>query len=173
MRTLLFTIPLFLVILSACSQPTSTSTETDFNSNWEFSLDGSDWRPVTLPHDWSVEYPFDSINGEGCTAYLVGGMGKYHKKFPSSAQPVTYLLFDGVYNRATVTLNEQEVGFHPYGYAPIYYDISEQLNPAGQENNLLVEVDRSRYADSRWFTGSGIYREVRLLEEPALHVPPW
>jgi hypothetical protein len=78
-----------------------------------------------------------------------------------------------VYNNATVRINEKEIGFHPYGYSPFYYDISHNINDVGSTNELIVEANRTRYADSRWYSGSGIYREVKMINEAALHVPPW
>lgn len=164
---------LCLVFLSACSDQNSTVSQPNFNTDWEFSLDGGAWEAVNLPHDWSVSLPFDSIKGEGATGYLLGGVGKYRKTFSTSSSPVTYLYFDGVYNNATVRLNENEVGSHPYGYSPFYFDISRNINDIGVSNELIVEADHSRYADSRWYSGSGIYREVKMIHEPALHVPPW
>ncbi len=157
----------------SCNQEGGNSDATDFNTGWEFALKGEDWEPVHIPHDWSVSFPFDSIKGEGATGYLLGGIGNYRKSFASSADPVAYLYFDGVYNNATVTLNGTQLGSHPFGYAPFYYNISEVMKPAGEENELLVEVDHSRYADSRWYSGSGIYREVKLFSEPAVHIPVW
>ncbi|WP_246144301.1 glycoside hydrolase family 2 TIM barrel-domain containing protein [Neolewinella aurantiaca] len=162
-----------LAVLSACSPRFDTATSPDFNKNWDFSLNQGEWSSVDLPHDWSVSFPFDSIKGEGATGYLLGGHGKYRKTFATTGLPVTYLYFDGVYNNATVSLNGEKLGFHPYGYSPFHYDISQKVNASGKSNELMVEVDRSRYADSRWYTGSGIYREVKLINEPALHVPPW
>ena len=164
-----------LVFVAACASPTATPdpAATNFNAGWSFSLDDGEWTDVDLPHDWSVSLPFDSIRGEGNTGYLLGGTGHYRKTFASPDQPVTYLYFDGVYNNATVSLNGQELGSHPYGYAPFYYDISDQLKPAGEDNELEVIVDRTRYADSRWYSGSGIYRDVQLLTGQAVHRAPW
>lgn len=161
-----------LIVLS-CEQESKRPVQVDFSQGWEFALEGEDFSPVHIPHDWSVSFPFDSVKGEGATGYLLGGIGNYRKRFASPESPVTYLYFDGVYNNATVTLNGKELGFHPYGYAPFYYDISDELKPAGGQNELKVRVDHSRYADSRWYSGSGIYREVKLISEPALHIPIW
>ncbi|MEO0734338.1 MAG: sugar-binding domain-containing protein, partial [Bacteroidota bacterium] len=144
-----------------------------FDPYWDFSLDNGPWETVRVPHDWSVALPFDSLRGEGATGYLLGGRGRYRKTFRSPDRPVTYLYFDGVYNNAIVALNGHELGFHPYGYAPFYYDVSQHLRPIGEENELTVSVDRTRYADSRWYTGSGIYREVKLLNADYLHIPVW
>ncbi len=152
----------------------------DFNNDWKFKLNDSSatdgiWRDVKLPHDWSVESSFDSIKGEGATGYLPGGVGLYKKEFPLKldTDQTAYLLFDGVYNNAIVSLNEQELGFHPYGYSPFYFDISSQLRTDDTANLLKVKVDRTRYADSRWYTGSGIYRNVKLLIKNKLHIPVW
>jgi len=140
---------LFLLLLACNQQPESA---TNFNNDWQFALEGEEFQPVNLPHDWSVEFPFDSIKGEGATGYLPGGKGTYQKRFKAPAG-VNYLHFDGVYNNATVMLNGEKLGFHPYGYAPFYYDITDALLPAGETNQLTVEVDHSRYADSRWYSG--------------------
>ncbi|SFF68352.1 protein of unknown function [Salegentibacter agarivorans] len=156
----------------------------DFNFDWEFSLrnpaDSSktanvdNWKPVKLPHDWSVEASFDSIKGEGATGYLPGGIGWYKKEFSTDIgkDEKAYIYFDGNYNNAEVWLNGTKLGFHPYGYTPHYYDITDYLNSAS-ENEIMVKVDRTRYADSRWYTGSGIYRNVSLITTNKLHVPIW
>ena len=161
--------------------------ETDFNFDWTFTLvedsllpkriplDDTKWRSVRLPHDWSVEASFDS-NLEGCTGYLPGGVGIYQKHFPTPASPKyknTYVLFDGVYNNATFWLNGKLLGENPYGYSPVYFDLTDKLKPYGKENVLTVHVDHSRYADSRWYTGSGIYRNVKLITVDKLHIPIW
>ncbi|WP_400073118.1 glycoside hydrolase family 2 TIM barrel-domain containing protein [Zobellia russellii] len=170
--------------LLACNEQVSTEasphTITDFNFDWEFRLvdingQTADWKDVRLPHDWSVEASFDSINGEGATGYLPGGTGTYRKKFPLRLKPdeKAYVLFDGVYNNSEVSLNGKKVGEHPYGYSPFYYDISPYLNSEKDSNIIEVNVDRTRYADSRWYTGSGIYRDVKLLVKNKLHIPVW
>ncbi|MEQ9289670.1 MAG: glycoside hydrolase family 2 TIM barrel-domain containing protein [Cyclobacteriaceae bacterium] len=161
----------------------------DFNFGWKFLLaedsasidesapgfQDSEWRDVRLPHDWSVEHPFDSINGEGATGYLPGGTGWYRKHFDLKPEQnkTTYIVFDGVYNNSEVWVNGQKLGFHPYGYSPFYYDISHALNGDGKGNVVAVKVDRTRYVDSRWYSGSGIYRNVELISTDRLHIPVW
>ena len=152
----------------------------DFNFDWEFSLEDSlqqqtDWRKIRLPHDWSVEASFDSISGEGATGYLPGGIGLYRKEFALDLEndQLAYILFDGVYNNAEVSLNQKKLGFHPYGYSPFYFNISDALQAQNGNNILEVKVDRTRYADSRWYTGSGIYRNVDLIVKNKLHIPIW
>ncbi|GAB1856437.1 glycoside hydrolase family 2 TIM barrel-domain containing protein [Flavobacteriaceae bacterium MHTCC 0001] len=181
-----------IAILYSCKNtsqtPTSNFTRTvDFNFNWKFTLvkdttlpsqvplKDIDWRDVRLPHDWSVELPF-SEEWEGATGYLPGGVGIYQKHFKTPASPAeksTFINFDGVYNNATFWLNGTKLGFNPYGYSPINYDLTNLLKTDGSDNILTVHVDRSRYADSRWYTGSGIYRNVKLVVLDKLHIPIW
>ncbi len=150
------------------------------NGAWDFvqveqlnhqPTSSANWRTVQVPHDWSREFAFDSINGEGCTGYLLGGIGWYKKQFEltETKGARVYLNFDGVYNNATVYLNGKKLGFHPYGYSPFTFDISSDVRKG--QNEILVQVDRSRYADSRWYTGSGIYRQVNLYVANKLHFP--
>ncbi|MDZ8117524.1 sugar-binding domain-containing protein [Pontiella agarivorans] len=151
------------------------------NGDWKFikddvsgaeaaDFDAAAWRTVKVPHDWSVEESF-SNDWEGATGYLPGGIGWYRKTFQSLETAVTYLHFDGVYNHATVYLNGEKLGDHPYGYSPFYYDISDQV--ISGENVIAVRVDHSRYCDSRWYTGSGIYRSVELVGTSETHIPVW
>lgn len=147
----------------------------DFNDGWSFQLNSQpttqNWRTVSLPHDWSVEAKFDP-SLEGATAYLPGGIGWYQKYFQLKLQPKqrAYLIFDGIYNHASLELNGQNLHYQVFGYSPFYLDITDYLQA---ENHLLIKVDRSRIADSRWYSGSGIYREVRLLVVNQVHVAPW
>ncbi|VGO17565.1 Beta-galactosidase BoGH2A [Pontiella desulfatans] len=147
----------------------------DFNRGWKFNLgnvpeakaaafDDSGWRGVKLPHDWSVELSFTN-NAGGCTAWLPGGIGWYRKTFmvPAASQGKTVRVdFDGVYNNSDVWINGRHLGHRPYGYTPFSYDLSEHLDYGG-ENTIVVKADRSRFMDSRWYPGSGIYRNVKLV----------
>jgi len=179
----------FIVVFSACQEKKeiSINREVDFNFDWKFQLQkdttplvnvplkDTDWRTVRLPHDWSVESSFDSIY-EGCTGYLPGGVGVYQKHFTpefDTSTKSTYVLFDGVYNNATFWLNNKKIGENPYGYSPVYFNITEFLKENKEENSITVHVDHSRYADSRWYTGSGIYRNVTLITLNKLHIPIW
>ncbi|WP_354623090.1 glycoside hydrolase family 2 TIM barrel-domain containing protein [Psychromonas sp. MME2] len=156
--------------------PISPRITTLFNKNWQFQLardeQRSDWHTVTLPHDWSILEQF-SEQWDGATGYLPGGMGTYKKEFtnPLSADNQhAYLEFDGIYNNATIYLNDQKIHFQANGYAPFVLDITPFLSA---ENTLTIEVDRRRYVDSRWYTGSGIYRDVHLHITNQIHVPIW
>lgn len=176
-----FAVLLFFV---SCQSTQKTTRNQDFNFGWKFSLkndstsnlvnfDDKDWETINLPHDWSVDFPFDTIHGEGCTGYLPGGIGWYRKHFDVEIGKEITILFDGVYNHAEVWINGHELGYHPYGYTPFHYNLTPYITPDGKNNVIAVKVDHSRYADSRWYTGSGIYRNVKLITTNKLHVPVW
>jgi len=158
------------------------------NKNWRFLLDeepnlihhndfdDGNLRQLDVPHDWSVEFSFDGEKGEACTGFLLGGIGWYRKHFTTTQEMTkgrTVIHFDGIYNRATIYCNGERVAFHPSGYAPLLLDLTEYLKPVGEDNVIAVKVDHSRYADSRWYTGSGIYRDVWLYLLPEAHMPVW
>jgi len=187
--TILFTILTSTALFYSCEtkQKQQINRETDFNFDWKFTLvedtvlptqlplDDIKWRDVRLPHDWSVEFPF-SDKWEGCTGYLPGGVGIYQKHFKTTASTEDksiFVLFDGVYNNATFWLNGIRLGENPYGYSPVFWDLTPYLKTDGTDNILTVHVDHSRYADSRWYTGSGIYRNVKLVTVNKLHIPIW
>ncbi len=177
----------FSILFLSTADAQNAQRETDFNFDWKFALQkdttkpkfiplkDKEWRTVRLPHDWSVEMSFDS-KYEGATGFLPGGVGIYQKHFKTSSiksETNTYVLFDGVYNNATFWLNGKLLGENPYGYSPVYFNLTELLKEDGNENILTVHVDHSRYADSRWYTGSGIYRNVKLITVDKLHIPIW
>jgi beta-galactosidase len=169
-----------------------------FDKDWLFkkdsTIDASDpsfnaqsWRRVELPHDWSIEDlepqipgktsgPFDTASiGKTATGFVVGGTGWYRKKFrldPSSKGKQVSINFDGVYMRSDVWLNGHHLGTHPYGYTPFYYDLTKWLKPGGEENVLAVKVE-NKGKNSRWYSGSGIYRHVWLMTKAPLHVAQW
>lgn len=160
----------------------------DFNREWKFQetevvqdlhrleYDDSAWDVVNLPHDWSTDKSFDEELGEGCTAYLLGGIGWYRKTFVTTPEMEDHLVnvqFDGIYNRSDIYCNGTFITFHPFGYSPCLVDLTPYLAPVGEENVIAVHVDHSRYADSRWYTGSGIYRKVSMHVLPKCHVPVW
>ncbi|WP_111977321.1 glycoside hydrolase family 2 TIM barrel-domain containing protein [Algibacillus agarilyticus] len=177
--------------LLACGdhdQKTTTAknrVEANFNHNWLFSLsddpfysqvqyNDKTWRSLSVPHDWSVEFEFDQEKGDGATGYLAGGVGWYRKHFATPSQGTRhYLYFDGVYNHADIWINGKKLGNQVYGYTPFYYDLTEHLSDKGGKNVIAVRVDHSRYIDSRWYTGSGIYRDVELISTHDTHIPIW
>ncbi len=132
------------------------------------------WEPVQLPHDWSVGLPL-SPSLASATGYLPGGIGWYKKSLtvPSGDQgKQLYLYFEGVYNRNEVFINGKSLGTRPNGYISFSYDITK-LVKYGQENIITVKVNHSQSADSRWYTGSGIYRDVWLVKASPVHIAQW
>ncbi|WP_027395203.1 glycoside hydrolase family 2 TIM barrel-domain containing protein [Aquimarina latercula] len=178
-------ISVILGFFSSNAQNYSEIGNHDFNQHWEFKLventgiydteQYDNWTKISIPHDWSVDFSFDADKGEGATGYLPGGKGSYRKEFIISEkkETTTYLLFDGVYNNSKFYLNDKLLGFHPYGYSPFYFDITDDLNTTTGKNQLKVDVNRKKYVDSRWYTGSGIYRNVKLIRKNNLHIPVW
>lgn len=124
--------------------------------------DDSAWRRVNLPHDWAVEHPFDKAYSSG-TGYLPGGIGWYRKHFTLTDEQAgkrVRITFGGVYKHARVWVNSNYLGGRAYGYSTFTFDISEFVRPG--ENVICVRCEHTETADSRWFTGSGIYRDVTL-----------
>lgn len=153
-----------------------------FNDGWLFMLsddslmataayDDSRWRKLSLPHDWSIEGQL-SPDLASCTGYLPGGIGWYRKHFSvTDGAARHYIYFEGVYNRSEVYLNGRLLGKRPNGYISFLYDLTPYLKEG--DNVLAVRVDHSRSADSRWYTGSGIYRDVWMVSAPDIHFAQW
>jgi beta-galactosidase/beta-glucuronidase len=155
------------------------------NENWKFQrgdfknaassdFDDSKWRTLDLPHDWSVEGPL-SQSLASATGYLPGGIAWYRKTIdiPSSQKDnKTYIYFEGVYRNGEVFVNGVSLGMRPNGYISYQYDLTPHLK-FGEKNLLAVRVDHSKSADSRWYTGSGIYRDVFLVEKNPVHLDLW
>ena len=156
----------------------------DFNAGWTFHLgdvenaqapdfNDSGWIRTTLPHDWSVKQHLSPALAS-CTGYLPGGIGWYRKTFSGNMldEDNAFIYFEGVYNRSKVYLNGHLLGERPSGYASFMYDITPYVNREGM-NVVAVRVDHSRYADSRFYTGSGIYRNVWLIQSGDTHFAQW
>jgi beta-galactosidase len=157
----------------------------NFNFDWKFlkgdlpegqktTLDVTGWRSLDLPHDWSIEGPF-SKDSFSCTGYLPGGIGWYRKEFtiPKSRKGQrVFISFDGVYNNSEVWINGTSLGKRPNGYISFKYDLTPYLNIGGV-NLIAVKVDHSKFGDSRWYTGSGIYRNVNLEFMSPVHIKQW
>ena len=170
---------------------TSTIAQVSFgitekiNDKWKFilkdvengekqTLDDNKWKIVDLPHDWSVRGQL-SPTLSSATGYLPGGIGWYRKKIKiakESANEKVYLYFEGVYNRSEVFFNGHSLGKRPNGYISFMYDATPYINWDGQ-NFIAVRVDHSQQADSRWYTGSGIYRDVWLIRSNPIHIAQW
>ncbi|HEX9653486.1 MAG TPA: glycoside hydrolase family 2 TIM barrel-domain containing protein [bacterium] len=157
----------------------------NFNSDWTFhkgdvtggeqpNFDDSGWRKLDLPHDWSIEGPFSEEWASG-TGYLPAGIGWYRKSFtlPQTASGrKVFVYFDGAYNNSEIWLNGSYLGKRPNGYISLQYDLTPHIK-FGDKNVLAVKVDHTRFGDSRWYTGSGIYRDVKLITTSALHIKQW
>ena len=138
-------------------------------------FDDSAWRTVNVPHDWSVEGPFQAEYASG-TGYAPGGVGWYRKHFTVDAahkDKLGVIDCDGVYHNPEVWINGQFVGRRHCGYSSFQYDLTRHLRFGDRENVIAVRVDHTKFADSRWYTGSGIYRHVRLHVTDRLHIGPW
>ena len=128
------------------------------------------WRKLDLPHDWSIEGSFDP-DLAACTGFLPGGIAWYRKHFtltPDQQRKNVSIRFDGVYKNSTVYLNGHKLGDRPYGYSSFEYDLTPHLNQTG-DNVIAVRVDHHDFADSRWYPGSGVYRNVYLTATEWMH----
>ncbi|MBP1665401.1 MAG: glycoside hydrolase family 2, partial [Bacteroidetes bacterium] len=169
-----------------------TSRENLFDFGWRFhaggaqgaenpAFDDSKWRMIDLPHDWSLEdlpgsnSPFSinaisQVNG----GFTTGGTGWYRKKFTLSENlkgKTLKILFEGVYMNSEVWLNGSHLGTYPYGYSSFWFDVTDNIDLTG-ENVLCVKV-RNEGENSRWYSGSGIYRHVWLQIVSPVHIDTW
>jgi beta-galactosidase len=171
---------------TALQQAAAARTVIPLDAGWRFNktdagnaavpaFDDSKWRLVDLPHDWSAEGPFSADNGSG-NGYAPGGVGWYRKHFALPADlagKIASIEFDGVYDHAEVWVNGHFVCGRPYGYSSFECPLTPHLRFGTAENVIAVRVDHSRFADSRWYTGSGIYRHVRLRLTDSLRIAHW
>ena len=153
-----------------------------FNDDWAFLLDDkaeykdsgyddSGWRRLSLPHDWSIEGE-PSVEWASCMGYLPTGVGWYRKHFTiADSLPLHFIFFEGIYNRSEVYLNGHLLGKRPNGYVSFMFELTPYIHDG--DNVLAVRVDHSRNADSRWYTGSGIYRDVYLISSGKVHFAQW
>jgi beta-galactosidase len=178
---------LLLILQSGCSNDRSRE-RSNFNSGWKFTLvnddnawqpqfDDSGWRTLDLPHDWSIEGEFSEKNpaspGGGA---LPGGTGWYRKTFKIDSKKgdrLYYIEFDGVYRNSEVWINGHFLGKRPYGYSSFRYEISPFLKKGGGQNVIAVKVDNSKQPNSRWYSGSGIYRNVWLVSTGEISIDHW
>lgn len=142
------------------------------------TYDVEDCQKVQLPHDWSLFYPFNEHAPScGSGGYVETGIGWYRKLFQISEDvkedEKIFLRFDGVYMLAAVWVNGKELGQHVYGYTPFEWEITHLLNGKGQENVVDVRVDNSVQPGSRWYSGSGITRNVWIYRVQNAHILPY
>ena len=188
--------PIFAILLTALSlsaagvwatPATSPRQQLTADYGWKFFLgDPADaatpafqdtgWRSVDLPHDWSIEGSIDEKNLTGAGGgFFPAGVGWYRKTFTAPAAwkgRQVGVEFDGVASNATVYLNGKKLGIHPYAYTSFRFDLTPELDFA-KSNVLAVRVDNAQQPSSRWYTGAGIYRHVRLIVTEPVHVAPW
>lgn len=161
--------------------------ELSANADWKFfpgdasraetrAFDDAAWRKVDLPHDWSIEGrpAADNPAGKG-GGFYPAGTGWYRKTFQAPAEwkgKRISVEFDGVYRDATVYLNGHKLGTQPYGYTSFRFDLTSDID-FDQPNVLAVRVDNSAQPNSRWYSGSGIYRPVRVVVAGPVHVEHW
>ncbi|MDO9376601.1 MAG: glycoside hydrolase family 2 TIM barrel-domain containing protein [Ferruginibacter sp.] len=188
MRTIHFAgIFLLLILTNRAAAHPGPRTEINFNSDWKFRLDSvrdyskltasvPGWRSLNVPHDWSIEMPFDSTSPTGTGGgALRGGLGWYTKEFtlPLADQGKKVSIhFDGVYCRSSVWLNGQLLGYRPNGYVSFSYDLTPFLR-FGKKNLIVVKVNNNEQPNSRWYSGSGIYRKVWLQKTSQTAVAEW
>lgn len=154
-----------------------------FNQNWKFfkgdpagasetNFNDSSWRVLNLPHDWSIEDDF-TVEGEAESGFLLGGTGWYRKHFvvPEKFNGKDFTLnFDGVYMNAEVYVNGKKLGSHNYGYTAFAFDITDELICDGITENVISVKVSNPTPSSRWYSGSGIYRDVTLSVTDPIHV---
>lgn len=158
-----------------------------FDYDWKFFLgdtatamskgfDDKSWRNLDLPHDWSIEGKVNPKNPTGGGGgYFPAGIGWYRKAFKAPLEwkgKMVSIYFEGVYMNSEVFINGKSLGVYPYGYSSFTYDLSPYLDFDG-ENIIAVRVDNSQHVNSRWYSGSGIYRHVWLFVTDPLHVARW
>ncbi|MBB5891440.1 glycoside hydrolase family 2 TIM barrel-domain containing protein [Kutzneria kofuensis] len=168
-------------------------TVSDFDAGWLFhygdasganatTYPDSDWRKVSVPHDWSIEGPNPPANpfaksapSTGHGGYLPSGISLYRRHLSLAGIPGTrkvFVEFDGVMADASVYVNGKLIGTHPYGYTSFRYDNTAVAN-LGADNVIAVKTDTSQQPASRYYTGAGIYRDVRLIATDPVHVDQW
>ena len=185
-------IGLFILMIysfSSCSStPKQIRITENFNNDWSFhlgdvengqavELNDSSWRLLNLPHDWSIEGEFNKDNPAGVGGgALPGGIGWYRKSFTLPAADTSKLVFinfDGVYENSEVWINGYYLGIRPYGYSSFQYKLTPYLNYGNNKNIIAVKVDNSKQPNSRWYSGSGIYRNVWLVTTNKIYVDHW
>ena len=186
MNKFVFTVFVQLCLLASLLTSAQERQEISFNKEWRFflgdnpqakdnSFNDTSWKTLNLPHDWSIEGQFsDKHPATAGGGALPGGTGWYRKTFslPTTAKnKQVEIRFDGIYRLSEVWINGHYLGKRPFGYIGIQYDLTPFLNIGGQ-NTLAVRVDNSKQPNSRWYSGSGIYRNVWLTITNPVAIDP-
>ncbi|HKM92234.1 MAG TPA: glycoside hydrolase family 2 TIM barrel-domain containing protein [Prolixibacteraceae bacterium] len=182
----------FAFVLTSClsgneQKQASFEQKQLFDNDWKFflgdtiaaiSTDFNDegWRNLDLPHDWSIEGEINQNNPAGCPGgYFPTGIAWYRKMFKVTddwKDKKISIYFEGVYMNSEVFINGTSLGVYPYGYSPFAYNLTPFLD-VDKENVIAVRVDNSQQINSRWYTGSGIYRHVWMMVSNPVHVAQW
>ena len=194
MKKTIITLLLSAAAISAFAQSQRSET---ILKEWEFrkghDIEAKDgWEAVSVPHDWAIYGPFDKANdlqtvavvqnGEDVATEKTGrtgglpymGKGAYRRTLDIKADELDgrrhVLMFDGAMSEAQVFVNGEKVCFWPYGYNSFHCDVTEQLKVGANVVTVLLE---NREQSSRWYPGAGLYRKVRHITQPQVHVPVW
>ena len=185
---LLFVCFLLMTACGTSNDQKFSNRKVSFNSDWSFHLNDSiidkdtissstKWSTLDVPHDWGVEGKFDEKSPAGYEGGgLTGGLGWYKKIFKVAAadsSKITSIIFDGVYRNSEVWVNGHYLGKRPNGYISFQYEMSPYLNYGDKNNEIIVKVDNSKQPNSRWYSGSGIFRNVWIETTDKLHVGQW
>jgi len=186
-----FFVLFFLVTLTLQGQKVQQTSRRILNidNDWRFlkddaigaenpSFDDSKWRKLDVPHDWSIEGPYDKTNSTSRGGgYLPAGIGWYRRSFEISEADAKYKVFiefDGIMANSDVWINGFHLGKRPYGYTSFSYDLTDHLKSGkGVSNILSVRVDNTTQPASRYYAGAGIYRHVRLVITNLVHIEQW
>ncbi len=172
------------VLLASASATAAPRSVLPLATDWRFvkgdpegaetpTLDDSTWQTVSVPHDWAIAGPFDrDAKAAGENGFLPSGVAWYRRSLSLRPEPGRryFVEFDGIMERSGIWVNGHHVGYRPMGYVSQRYDITRHLRADGR-NLIAVRADTSAAPSSRWYTGSGIYRRVRLIETGDVHVP--
>jgi beta-galactosidase len=177
---------LALVVGYALPDPRTT---TPFDADWRFlkadapgaeapDFDDASWRSLSVPHDWSIEGPFDQKSPTGgAGGFLPAGVGWYRKHFTlaeADSRRRVFLEFDGVMANSDVWIDGYHLGKRPYGYVSFRYELTGHLRFGAKNPNVVaVRADNSGQPASRWYSGAGIYRHVRLILTDPVHLDQW
>jgi len=177
----------FLLLASSLAAFAQSRVTTSFDKDWLFlksdaqgadqkDFNDSSWRRLDVPHDWSIEGPFSKDNPTGgAGGFLPAGIGWYRKHFTVAGDQINrrvFIDFDGVMANSDVWINGFHLGKRPYGYVSFEYELTGHINHDA-DNVIAVRVDNSGQPASRWYTGAGIYRHVRLVMTDPVHFVNW
>ncbi|WP_205510084.1 beta-galactosidase GalB [Longitalea arenae] len=187
MKRLIY-ISLLAILSGSTFSQQKSRTIIDFNKNWKFWLgdtaiakepayNDKNWRTLDLPHDWSIEGEFSEKHpGTPNQAALPTGIAWYRKTFtlPATAKDKNiFIEFDGVYRNSEVWVNGHYIGKRANGYISFGYDLTPYIKPGAAQQVIAVKVDNLAQPNSRWYTGSGIYRNVRLVAANKIAIDQW